>query len=75
MSDALTLTNRRLNQYVDLAPAACFSSLAKAISPSYFANLGVFRRRFILKTYAVLLWRRLHSEGQFSPTTAFMAIV
>jgi len=75
MSDALNLPNRRLKQYVDLAPAACFSSLAKAISPSYFANLGVFQHHFILKTYAASLEQRLRLEGQFSPVTAFMAIV
>jgi hypothetical protein len=75
MSDALNLPNRRLKQYVDLALAACFSSFAKTISPSYFANLGVLKRHLILKTHAASLEQRLRFEGQFSPVTAFMAIV
>jgi hypothetical protein len=75
MSDPLTLLNRRLKQYVDLVPAARFSGSAKAISPSYFANLGVFQPRFILEPYAASPGRRLRFEGRFSPTTAFMAIV
>ena len=75
MSDPLTLLNRRLKQYVDLSPAACFSGFAKAIFPSYFANLDVFQPRFILGARTGSLGHRLRFEGQFSPLTAFVAIV
>ena len=75
MSEASTLLNRRLKQYVDLGPASYFSGSAKANFPSYFAHLDVFQPRFILEAYTASLGHRLRFEGQFSPVTAIMAFV
>ena len=75
MIEALTLLNRRPKQYVDLAPDTCFSGFAKAIFPSYLANLDAFQPHLILETCVASPGRCLRFEGQFSPVTAIMAIV
>jgi hypothetical protein len=75
MSDALTPSDRFLNQHVALPVTARLSRGANALSPSYFSDFCVFPSFSVLELDTELSQQRPCRIDQFSLATAFMAIV